>query len=154
MISAVCIKNHFLIIFFIIFEQIMQKMKSLYIDATHKTPMVALDAETGELIIRGRSIPNDSANFWQKLIDWFNLYVLSPKPDTLVKLDIEYFNVSSSKYLLNILYTLNDLNNSNHKAKVEWIYQEGDNEMLEVGKDYAFMVNVPFEFKALQPSGK
>lgn len=125
-------------------------MQSLFIEATHKTPLVSLDAEAGELVIKGRSIPNDSANFWQQLIDWFNLYALSPKSYTLVKLDIEYFNVSSSKYLLNLLYKLNDLNSSNYKAKVEWIYRENDVDMFEVGKDYAFMVNVPFEFKSLQ----
>jgi hypothetical protein len=121
-------------------------MQPLLIEATHKTPLVSFDGTSGMFLIQGRSIPNDSLSFWQKVIDWFTLYAKSPKPLTLFKIDLEYFNISSSKQLLSLLYKLNEVNSHKTEVKVEWIYSEDDIDMFEVGKDYAFMVNVPFEF--------
>jgi hypothetical protein len=42
---------------------------------------------------------------------------------------------------------LNELVEKGHAVSVEWWYREADEEMYEVGKDYAYMVRVPFFFK-------
>ncbi len=31
-------------------------------------------------------------------------------------------------------------------AKVDWFYRESEEDMFEVGQDYAYMVKVPFNF--------
>jgi hypothetical protein len=70
-----------------------------------------------------------------------------PKRPTVIKIDLEYFNISSSKRILFLLYKLNELTESGMDVKVQWFYRQSDEDMFEVGQDYAYMVKVPFEFK-------
>ena len=121
-------------------------MQSLIIEGTAKTPFVKLDPQNNEFVISGRSIPNDAEFFYQPVLEWFDSYVSDPIEETVLRLDLDYFNISSSKRLLFILYKLNDLFETGNKVKLVWTYRDEDDDMLEVGQDYAFMVKVPFEF--------
>ncbi len=60
--------------------------------------------------------------------------------------DLEYFNISSSKRILFILYKLNNLREKGKDICVSWYFSTDDDEMKEVGEDFAVMVNIPFEF--------
>ena len=60
-------------------------------------------------------------------------------------------NVSSSKRILFIFYKLNELVKKNRSVVVKWHYVEGEDEMFEVGQDFAFMVNIPFHFIEYNP---
>ncbi|MEN9400125.1 MAG: hypothetical protein RL632_1228, partial [Bacteroidota bacterium] len=74
-------------------------------------------------------------------------YLLNPLENTVVKIDLEYFNISSSKRILFLLYKLNELSEAGKQVHVEWYYRQSDEDMYEVGQDYAYMVKVPFIFK-------
>ena len=63
---------------------------------------------------------------------------------------LDFFNISSSKRLLFMLYKLNEILEKGGQSKVQWYYSEHDDDMFEVGQDYAFMVKVPFEFYCLE----
>ncbi|MCJ8292160.1 MAG: DUF1987 domain-containing protein [Crocinitomicaceae bacterium] len=121
-------------------------MEKLQIKETAETPFVSFDAETGEMEMRGRSIPEDADEFWLPVLSWFESFMLNPTSSIIVKLDLEYFNISSSKRILFLLYKLNELVEAGKDAKVEWHYKKSDIDMYEVGQDYAYMVKVPFEF--------
>lgn len=122
-------------------------MDTLLIQATAQTPLVNLNPATGIMEIRGRSIPDDPEAFWGAVLTWFDDYMTNPIEETLVRIDLEYFNITSSKRILFLLYKLNELVDSGKKAKVEWYYRQSDEDMYEVGQDYAFMVHVPFDFR-------
>lgn len=122
-------------------------MDTLLIQATAQTPLVDLNPSTGIMEIRGRSIPDDPEAFWGAVLTWFDDYMANPNDETLVRIDLEYFNITSSKRILFLLYKLNELVDSGKKAKVEWYYRQSDEDMYEVGQDYAFMVHVPFDFR-------
>jgi hypothetical protein len=121
-------------------------MESLSIFATSLTPLVRFEP-TGLMEIHGKSIPENSDEFWSPIIDWFKKYINNPADKTIFKIDIAYLNISSSKNILHLLYQLNDLNERGVVAEVEWYYHSADIDMLEVGKDYEHMVKVPFTFK-------
>lgn len=127
-------------------------MDGLRIEATAHTPMVSLNHITGVMEIRGRSIPDDPEAFWGGILSWFDDYMRQPTTLTLVKIDLEYFNITSSKRILFLLYKLNELVDNGLKAQVEWYYRKSDEDMYEVGQDYAFMVRVPFDFKEYSDS--
>lgn len=122
-------------------------MHSLQIAATAQTPLVEMISETGVMEIKGRSIPDDPEAFWGIVLEWFDAYMREPNQFTLVKIDLEYFNITSSKRILFLLYKLNELVDKGFDARVEWYYRKSDEDMYEVGQDYAFMVRVPFDFK-------
>ena len=60
--------------------------------------------------------------------------------------DLEYFNIFSSKRILFILYKLSDLKIAGADINVIWHFSMEDDDMKEVGEDFACMVNLPFEF--------
>ena len=121
-------------------------MDALRIQATTKTPEVLFDPSNKIFEIKGKSVPDDAESFYDRVLTWFDDYVSNPIESTVLKLDLEYFNISSSKRLLFLLYKLNELVGRGANVKVIWQYNELDEDMYEVGQDYAFMVKVPFEF--------
>ena len=47
--------------------------------------------------------------------------------------------------VLELLYKLNDLLLQGKSAEINWYYHVEDEDMKELGKDYANMLKVPFE---------
>ena len=122
-------------------------MEELYINATPQTPFIHFNGKSGVMEIKGRSIPDQPDEFWLPVLNWFETYLLNPNGSTVVKIDLEYFNISSSIRILFLLYKLNELAEVGNDVHVEWLYRETDEDMYEVGQDYAYMVKVPFVFK-------
>ena len=121
-------------------------MNQFFQEATALTPKIDFNSVTGDMKITGRCIPDEPDDFWLPILNWFESYLMSPAKCTVVRVDLEYFNIASSKRILFLLYKLNELSESGFKVCVEWHYKLDDEEMFEVGQDYAYMVKVPFEF--------
>jgi hypothetical protein len=124
-------------------------MEQLKIIATNSTPLIILDPR-GEMEITGKCIPENSAEFWSIVQDWFSEYVIKPADHTTFSLQIDYLNTSSSKELLHVLYKLNNLSLQGKTAEVKWFYHAEDQDMKEVGKDYAHMLTVPFNISEIK----
>ena len=72
-------------------------MAAILLEGSPKTPTVSFDDNTGLLELKGRSIPENSIEFYKPLIDWIDRYARDPKPKTTLHVQLEYFNTSSSK---------------------------------------------------------
>lgn len=121
-------------------------MENLFLEATVQTPHIDFDPKTGLMQIKGRAIPDNADDFWLPILNWFESYLLTPCDKTVFQIDLDYFNISSSKRILVLLYKLNELAESGMGVNVEWHYRKADEDMFEVGQDLAYMVRVPFEF--------
>ncbi len=121
-------------------------MEPLRIQATVKTPEVLFDPTNEVFEIKGKSVPEDAEEFYHEVLQWVEDYVSNPSEKTVFKIDLEYFNISSSKRILFLFYKLNELKEKGKHIKIVWYYNEDDEDMFEVGQDYAFMVKIPFEF--------
>lgn len=113
----------------------------LEINRTHKTPFVLFKPE-GELIIKGSSF-HENPLFFEEIFDWISIYVNHPAQSTTFKIELEYYNDLNSKFLLRII---KDLNNHCSNFTVEWYYEEGDEDMLELGEILAQSSQCRFEF--------
>jgi hypothetical protein len=120
-------------------------MTPLQIEGTAKTPQINFDEETGLLEIRGRSIPENSIDFYKPLIDWIDKYGRSPRQKTALHVQLEYFNTSSSKCILDVFKKLEGIRAGGNEVTVLWHYEQDDEDMLEAGEDYAGIINVPFK---------
>ena len=125
-------------------------MEILSINATATTPQVIFDPIIGTMHVEGRSIPENPDEFWLPILNWFESYIISPCETTTFSISLEYFNITSSKRILFLLYKLNELAERGCNVQVEWNYRREDEDMFEVGQDYAYMVKVPFVFKEYQ----
>lgn len=108
-------------------------------------PEIILDKENGIFEIKGVSLPENGKEFYQPVMDFLEEYSLAPNTITHFVFNLRYFNISSSKMFLFILYKLKELNESGKTVIVTWCYDDAD--ILEAGKDFEHMVVVPFQFK-------
>ncbi len=117
-------------------------MEDIKIVGSPKTPTVNFIQADGLLEIKGRSIPENSIEFYKPLIEWIESYAGSPQEVTNVNVQLEYFNTSSSKCILDVFKKLEAINKS---ITINWYYEEDDEDMLEAGEDYEAIINIPFK---------
>lgn len=120
-------------------------MDPIIIEGTPKTPTVNFDASTGKIEIKGRSIPENSIEFYKPLVDWLEAYGSSAQANTVVNIQLEYFNTSSSKCILDIFKKLENIAKAGSNVIINWYYEEDDEDMLEAGEDYQSIIKVPFK---------
>lgn len=119
-----------------------RQMEVLSIAGTDDTPTVVLDKGNGVFKITGRSLPEDTVGFYEPVVAWISAYAKEPAATTAFTFKLDYFNTSSSKMILDLLKQLKAISG----MKIQWYYQDDDEEILEAGKEYAEQVDVPFEF--------
>ena len=126
-------------------------MDKYAIEGTPKTPSISFDLNSGVLEIKGRSIPENSIEFYKPLIDWLEKYSGKPKTNTIVNIQLEYFNTSSSKCILDVFKKLESINKGGQsQVVINWHYEEDDEDMSEAGEDYQAIINVPFKMVMVQ----
>lgn len=114
-------------------------------EGSPKTPTINFDEGSGVLEVKGRSIPENSVEFYKPLNEWVEEYGKSPKPETVFDVKLEYFNTSSSKCILDLFKLLESLNGNGTEVKVNWYFEEDDEDMEEAGEDYQAIINLPFK---------
>jgi hypothetical protein len=88
----------------------MKDFQSLIIEATPKTPQIELNPLTGDFIFFGRSIPENAAKVYEPILNWVSEYIKEARPTTNLRLNLEYFNTSSSLWLAKIVKVLVRIN--------------------------------------------
>lgn len=119
--------------------------ENLIIEGTNKTPVIKFYYENGSIEISGKSIPENSIGFYQPIYSWIDNYAIKPSPKTEIKINLEYFNTSSSKCLLDILRKFESIKKAG-KSDIEvlWHYEADDEDMMEAGDDYNSLVDLTF----------
>jgi hypothetical protein len=117
-------------------------MKNFYLAETSKTPEIKCELDTGTFYISGRSIPENSIEFYTPLFDWLDSYVENPKEKTEINVELEYFNTSSSKCLVEVFRRLEKIKNKGQEVAINWFYEEDDEDMEESGEDFKEIINI------------
>ncbi len=69
---------------------------------------------------------------------------------TNVNIQLEYFNTSSSKCILDVFKRLETIYKARNEVIINWFYEEDDEDMLEAGEDYESIINIPFKMVELE----
>lgn len=126
-------------------------MANFTLEGSPKTPTVLLDEAQGLLELSGRSIPENSIEFYKPILDWIEAYGSNPKAETKVNIKLEYFNTSSSKCILDFFKKLENVaKGGKTKIAVNWYYEEDDEDMQEAGEDYQSIIEIPFNLMAVE----
>ena len=124
-------------------------MKDLIIDETPNTPKVYFSQSDGILEIMGKSIPEKPDDFYNPLMDWIKQYFENPAEFTLIKINFEYINSSSTKHVLLLIRSIKQYNERGIECRVDWYYEEDDVPMLNMGRHFMNSTGVPFVFKVI-----
>ncbi|MFC2086311.1 DUF1987 domain-containing protein [Bacteroidota bacterium] len=127
-------------------------LKSLRIEGEDDRPSISCDADTGFIVITGKSTHEDPIAIYKSLHDWLRKYAHKPTHNTVVEVHLEYFNTSSSKCLLDAFKILESIHHNKDNALViiNWYYKENDYDLKEAGEDYQDMVKVPFKLVSIE----
>ncbi len=118
-------------------------MENFVIEATKHSPLVSGNCGTGEILISGRSIPENATNFYRPFLVWIDEYKRNPHPKTHLTFYLDYLNSISQKVVYDILESLNDISNNNELI-VFWKYDEDDEEILDEGKVFQSRFELDF----------
>jgi hypothetical protein len=118
-------------------------MEIINLEGTEDTPRIILDKNNGIFEISGRSLPEDTAEFYKPILEWLEKYSKEPNGKTSFAFKLEYFNTASSKLILDILSKLEAISGTT----ISWYFHEDDEDMEEAGTEFSELVEVPFEFK-------
>jgi hypothetical protein len=108
-------------------------------------PDLILDKENGIFEIKGASLPENGVEFYQPVLDFLDEYVLEPQPTTIFVFNLTFFNVSSSKMFLYILFKLQELRKAGNNVMITWCYN--NKSIHNDGKDFEQMCKIPFHFR-------
>ncbi len=120
-------------------------MNELRIEATKSSPEILLNPG-GMIRIRGRSIHENTLDFYKPVEDWINSYVIDPAEVTCIDMNLEYFNSASAKFMIQLFQKISRVRLKNKKFIVNWYYEEGDEDIYERGEYFSSVLNMPFNF--------
>lgn len=118
-----------------------------YIAATVKTPEITVDADAGVMTMRGRSLPEDSIEFYEPAIEALERASQGKSNFELI-FYIEYLNTSSSSVIRSIIELFFDKHaNGELNLIVKWHFEEDDLEMEEMGHHFEQTIpGLPIEY--------
>lgn len=109
-------------------------------------PILELDAESGEAILKGKCLPENANEMQAQLEEYLDPFLERGKLYFTLKL--QFFNTASSKVFEIYFSKMQEYFKKGGEMKVLWCFQDDDEDMGEAGDEYAELVDFPFELKA------
>lgn len=120
-------------------------LDAFIIEASKTTPKVHFDPNSNTFEIEGRSLPENALSFYAPVLQWLKKYSDNPNTETVLNFKIDYFNTPSTKQILDIFKLVDLILARGSKTKVNWYHKVDDDDMKEVGREYAGFVKTPIE---------
>ena len=122
--------------------------------ATDISPEIFLSPAENRFVISGNSAPEDVRELYYPVLEWMKEFAsllknnnpYTDKKPLIFKLDLEYFNSSSAKFLFDIFTYLKEINNDGVPVVIEWRYDPEDTDLREAGEDLALLCEIEFKY--------
>ncbi|KPK85088.1 MAG: hypothetical protein AMS27_08340 [Bacteroides sp. SM23_62_1] len=113
------------------------------VEETKITPFVSI--EEGKITMKGRSIPEDSFEFYDPVLRACQDYVLNPPPNTEIIIHLDYVNSGSKKFLTNILTVFEGSYLQGNNYSIKWYYDVDDESIHDLGNDLKGIIKIPIQ---------
>ena len=118
----------------------------LSVASTERTPKVEFTNSTNELLLEGICIPELTHDFFKPII----AFVREVEEKRSLKhfpltVKLHFFNTGSSRYILELMKTVQKMKEHGFEIKFRWYFNEDDEDIEEAGSSYAFILNETFE---------
>jgi hypothetical protein len=116
--------------------------EKLNIEPTKRSPWIVF--EPGRIFVMGRAIIDNPSIFFETAIKWVSAFSKEWAGKTKIDLGFEYINTGSTKWLYLLLRELAEMNNMPVNAEITWYYENGDDDMCELGYILRSLVDCKF----------
>ena len=121
-------------------------MDDIFIKEAPTTPEVRFNFEEGELEIKGVSIPEDTEEFYNPLLEAIEEYIKIENPKKItVSFKLIYVNTSTSAVLGKMIKILEPLEDGDRIVNINWYYEAEDEDMKDLGEDFNSFTKLHFE---------
>jgi hypothetical protein len=120
-------------------------MQEVRIQAAKNSPEIILNPD-GIIKIRGRSIHENVAEFFEPVDEWITEYIKKPAELTCVDIVLEYFNSASARIFITLFQKISLVTLKNKKFIINWYYEDGDEDILERGEYFASVLDISINF--------
>ena len=118
-------------------------MKDFRMEGSRIRPSAFFSVEQGTLTLEGRSLLETAEEVFEPMNRWFDEYVNRPQQKTTLNIALEYFNSSTAKALIRFLVIAKKIKDKSNLI-INFYYD--DENVLEYGKDFSEVVDIPFNF--------
>ncbi len=123
-----------------------QMLENVIIKGTKNSPSVIFNPDQGIMEIVGNSIMEDAFDFYSPIINWVSAYVELYPRDTIIRVDLEYFNTPTNKFLQMFFKALSELGKKGFSLHVYWMHESDDEDIWESGQRFSAISNVQFNY--------
>ena len=109
-------------------------MEDIFIAGTIKTPEVKFNHLSGELILHGRSYPENGSKVYDPLLEWVNEYIKSPSKTTNIHLNLEYFNSTTLLWISKIIKSLGKIDQKGASLYIHLYFDIDDLESRDIAE--------------------
>ena len=124
-------------------------MNDLIIQSSERTPSITFNISENNLTIKGRSQPEDVLGFFKPVLDWLDTYFKQVKDQVEMSFNLEYFNTSSAKIVVDILMRIKTAQQNGVDVKILWYYEEYDEDMKEAAEHLSEIVGIDLDIRPL-----
>lgn len=110
-------------------------INNIFIESTDKTPMIDFNQSTGDLILSGRSIPENAAKVYEPLLKWTLNYINNARSTTNFRINLEYFNTATSIWISKIIKALCEIKGEEPILFIHIYFNIEDFDSIEDVKD-------------------
>ncbi len=120
-------------------------MENIYVEKTKKTPLIHINLIENKFLIKGPSFSENIVDIYNPIIEWIDEQIPNLDKELICELYFTVLNSASHKKIFQILIRLNSFLDTGKRIKVQWFYDEDDEDIMEMGEDLTELINIPFE---------
>lgn len=113
----------------------------------YEEPYFNIDKVNNRIDLTGRSNIEYAFNFYKAIIEDVKNYINENPVKVDIHVNLDYFNTTSSKCMLDIFKSFKQLAMTNNNVTLYWYYEEDDEDIKEAGMDYSEILSyINFKF--------
>lgn len=110
------------------------------------SPKIELNEENSVFLIEGYSYPADAYDTYEIVLNWIENSLCKIENQLICEFKLRMISSASRKMIYEILMALERAASQDKKILIHWYYEKYDEDMMEIGEDYADNVSLPFRF--------
>ena len=124
----------------------MEIQQKLVITTKENSAHIEFDNETNTLVLKGHSMPEQAQQFFFPIFDWVNCYLKSNPEKTTLIVAFEYLHTGAARLVYELIKMLHKSEENGNRLTVSWCYEEDDEDMKDLGKEFSDILGIDFSF--------